>query len=37
MFDFCGEHGIVADGEVIPAADIPVAMDRLSHNDVRYR
>jgi len=37
LLDFCGEHGIVADVEVVPAADVAIALDRLAHNDVRYR
>ena len=37
LLDFCGEHGIVADVEVIPAADVNIALDRLARNDVRYR
>jgi uncharacterized zinc-type alcohol dehydrogenase-like protein len=37
MLDFCGQHGITADVEVLPAAQVQVALDRLSRNDVRYR
>jgi uncharacterized zinc-type alcohol dehydrogenase-like protein len=37
LLDFCGENGIVADVEVIPAADVTVAFERLARNDVRYR
>ncbi|MFB2581889.1 NAD(P)-dependent alcohol dehydrogenase [Herbiconiux sp. P15] len=37
MLDFCNEHGIVADVEVLPARDIDVALARLEQNDVRYR
>ena len=37
LLDFCGEHGIVADVEVVPAGDVAVALDRLARNDVRYR
>jgi uncharacterized zinc-type alcohol dehydrogenase-like protein len=37
LLDFCGEHGITADVEVVPAADVEVALDRLRRNDVRYR
>jgi uncharacterized zinc-type alcohol dehydrogenase-like protein len=37
MLDFCGEHGIVADVEVLPSAQVDVAMARLAANDVRYR
>jgi uncharacterized zinc-type alcohol dehydrogenase-like protein len=37
MLDFCGEHGITADVEVVPSAEIDTALDRLARNDVRYR
>lgn len=37
MLDFCGEHGITADVEVIPSAQVSTALERLSRNDVRYR
>jgi uncharacterized zinc-type alcohol dehydrogenase-like protein len=37
LLDFCGEHGITADVEVMPAAEVGTAMDRLRRNDVRYR
>ncbi|GAA1463672.1 NAD(P)-dependent alcohol dehydrogenase [Williamsia maris] len=37
MLDFCGEHGITADVETLPSAQINTALDRLSRNDVRYR
>ncbi|MDQ0727360.1 NAD(P)-dependent alcohol dehydrogenase [Microbacterium sp. W4I20] len=37
LLDFCGEHGITADVEVLPAAQVDVAFDRLARNDVRYR
>ena len=37
MLDFCGEHGIVAEVEVLPSAQVGVALDRLARNDVRYR
>ena len=37
MLDFCGEHGIVADVEVLPAAEVGTALERLARNDVRYR
>jgi uncharacterized zinc-type alcohol dehydrogenase-like protein len=37
LLDFCGEHGLTADVEVVPAADVEVALDRLRRNDVRYR
>ena len=37
LLDFCGEHGITADVEVVPAADANLALERLGRNDVRYR
>jgi uncharacterized zinc-type alcohol dehydrogenase-like protein len=37
LLDFCGEHGITADVEVLPSAKIGHALDRLGRNDVRYR
>ncbi|RIJ53408.1 NAD(P)-dependent alcohol dehydrogenase [Clavibacter lycopersici] len=37
LLDFCGEHGITADVEVLPAAEVGTAIDRLRRNDVRYR
>jgi uncharacterized zinc-type alcohol dehydrogenase-like protein len=37
LLDFCGEHGIVADVEVLPAADVISAVERLGRGDVRYR
>ncbi|PRY65463.1 putative zinc-type alcohol dehydrogenase-like protein [Glaciihabitans tibetensis] len=37
MLDFCNEHGITADVEVLPARDINEALDRLERNDVRFR
>lgn len=36
MLDFCGEHGVTADVEVLPARDIDRALKRLARNDVRY-
>lgn len=35
--DFCGEHGIVADVEVIAATQINEAYERTLKSDVRYR
>ncbi len=35
--DFCGEHGIVADVEVIAASQINEAYERTLKSDVRYR
>lgn len=37
MLDFCGEHGITADIEVIPAQRINEAYERLLKSDVKYR
>jgi uncharacterized zinc-type alcohol dehydrogenase-like protein len=37
MLDFCGEHGITADVEVIPIQRINEAYDRLVKSDVKYR
>ena len=37
MLDFCGEHGITADVEVLPATEVGVALERLARGDVRYR
>ncbi|KQO61220.1 NAD(P)-dependent alcohol dehydrogenase [Curtobacterium sp. Leaf261] len=37
MLDFAGAHGIVADVEVLPAAQVNTALDRLRANDVRWR
>ena len=37
LLDFCGEHGITADVEVLPSAEVSTAMRRLAANDVRYR
>jgi uncharacterized zinc-type alcohol dehydrogenase-like protein len=37
MLDFCAEHGIVADVEVVQPAGINEALARLANNDVRYR
>ncbi len=37
MLDFCGEHGIVSDIELIPIQKINEAWDRLLKQDVRYR
>jgi alcohol dehydrogenase (NADP+) len=37
MLDFCGAHGITADVEVLPSAQVQTALDRLTRNDVRYR
>ena len=37
MLDFCGEHGITADIEVIKIQDINEAYERLLKSDVKYR
>jgi uncharacterized zinc-type alcohol dehydrogenase-like protein len=37
MLEFCAEHGIVADAEVIGAEDINEAFERVLSSDVRYR
>ena len=37
MLDYCAEHGIVSDVEVIPAASINEAYDRMLRSDVKYR
>ncbi len=37
MLDFCGEHGITADVEVIPVQQINEAYDRMVKSDVKYR
>jgi uncharacterized zinc-type alcohol dehydrogenase-like protein len=37
MLDFCGEHNITADREVIPIQKVNEAYDRLLKADVRYR
>lgn len=37
MLDFCAEHGIVADIELISMQDINRAYDRMLKSDVKYR
>ncbi|WP_406490184.1 hypothetical protein [Streptomyces phaeochromogenes] len=37
MLDFCAEHGIGSEIEVIPADRINEAYDRVLAADVRYR
>ena len=37
MLDFCGEHGITADVEVIPIQRINEAYERMLKSDVKYR
>jgi uncharacterized zinc-type alcohol dehydrogenase-like protein len=37
MLDFCGEHGITADVEIIPIQKINEAYERMLKSDVKYR
>ncbi|MAO36328.1 MAG: hydroxyacid dehydrogenase [Zunongwangia sp.] len=37
MLDFCGEHNIVSDIEMIDMQNINEAYDRVTSNDVKYR
>ena len=37
MLDFCGEHGITADVEIIPIQAVNDAYERLLRADVKYR
>ena len=37
MLDFCAQHGIVADIEMIDARDIDAAYERMLRSDVKYR
>jgi uncharacterized zinc-type alcohol dehydrogenase-like protein len=37
MLDFCADHGIVSDIELIPIQKINEAYDRLLKSDVKYR
>lgn len=37
MLNFCAEHGILADVEVIPIQKVNEAYDRILNSDVRYR
>ena len=37
MLEFSAHHGISADVEVLPSAQVNEALDRLARNDVRYR
>jgi uncharacterized zinc-type alcohol dehydrogenase-like protein len=37
MLDFCGEHNIVSDVEVIGIQDVNEAYERLEKGDVKYR
>ena len=37
MLDFCAEHGIVSDIEMIPIQQINEAYERMLESDVKYR
>jgi uncharacterized zinc-type alcohol dehydrogenase-like protein len=37
MLDFCAEHGVTADVEVVPVQQVNEAYERLAKGDVRYR
>ncbi|MDE2249280.1 MAG: NAD(P)-dependent alcohol dehydrogenase, partial [Xanthomonadaceae bacterium] len=37
MLDFCAEHGISCDVEMIRMQDINAAYERMLKSDVRYR
>jgi len=37
MLDFCSQHNIVADVEVIPIQKVNEAYERLLRSDVKYR
>jgi len=37
MLDFCGQHGITADIELIPMQEINTAYERMLKSDVKYR
>lgn len=37
MLDFCGEHGLTADVEVLPMDQVNTAFERLARGDVRWR
>ena len=37
MLDFCGQHGLTADVEVIPIQKVNEAYDRLLRSEVKYR
>jgi len=37
MLDFCKEHGLTADIEMIDIADIETGYDRMQKSDVKYR
>lgn len=37
MLEFCAAHHIESNVEILPSADVNVALDRLERNYVRYR
>ena len=37
MLDYCAEHQIMSDVEVIPIAEINTAYERMLKGDVHYR
>ncbi|MDT8442004.1 MAG: NAD(P)-dependent alcohol dehydrogenase [Desulfuromonadales bacterium] len=37
MLDFCGEHNITADVEIIPIQQVNEAYERMTKSDVKYR
>jgi uncharacterized zinc-type alcohol dehydrogenase-like protein len=37
MLDFCGQHNITADVEVIPIQEVNEAYERMAKSDVKYR
>jgi alcohol dehydrogenase (NADP+) len=37
MLDFCAEHGVVPEIELISASEVGAAYDRVERSDVRYR
>jgi len=37
MIDFCAQHGIASDVEVVPIQKVNEAWERLAKNDVKYR
>ena len=37
MLDFCAEHGITSDIEMIPIQEIEAAYERMLKSDVKYR
>ena len=37
LLDFCAEHAVVADVEILPSSRVSEALERLARGDVRYR